>query len=124
MFPGNTVVVRSVETASRTAAGKEPWLPARLPKRGEDNVGIVRVEDNMDAAGIFVFRQDFRPGLATVTRAKNPALLVLTEGLAQRRHEHNVGILGMNNERADLAAIFQSNILPSPSGIDRFINPS
>src|SRR5437879_9814324 len=110
MFPRNSVVFGAVKSTSSATAGKKPRLPARLPKRPKDNVGIVRVKDNIDSARVFVFRQNFRPCLAPIACAKNSALLIRAEGVAQCRHQHNVWILRMNDERADLPAIFQSDI--------------
>ena len=31
-------------------------LPSRLPQRSENNVRIVRIENNIDPAGVFIFR--------------------------------------------------------------------
>src|SRR6266487_4060665 len=52
-FPGHTVVFRAIQTAARPAARKKPRLPARLPERGEDDVRIMRIKDNIDPAGVF-----------------------------------------------------------------------
>jgi len=55
-FPRNAIVFRSIKSAARATAGEKPWLPARLPKRCENDVWIMRIENNVDPACIFVFR--------------------------------------------------------------------
>ena len=56
MFPGNAIIFGAIESAAWAAAGEKPWLPARLPKRCEDDVRIMRIENDIDPAGVFVFR--------------------------------------------------------------------
>ena len=54
MFPGNAVIFGAIESAAGAAAGEKPWLPPRLPERCENDVRIMRIENNVDAAGVFV----------------------------------------------------------------------
>src|SRR5215475_14557286 len=54
-FPCDAVVFRPIQSAAGTAAGKKPRLPPRLPERGEHNIGIMRIENDVDTAGIFIF---------------------------------------------------------------------
>ncbi len=82
----------------------------------------MRIEDDIDRAGVLVFAQDFRPGLAAIGRAKNSALVVRSKGVAERGDENDVRILRMNDERADMAAVFQADIAPVPAAIDGLIN--
>ena len=61
----------------------------------------MRIESNVDAAGIFVFVQNFFPGLAAVGRAEDSALRVRTVRMPERRHKNDVRIGGINNYFAD-----------------------
>ena len=54
-FPCYAVVFRSVQSAPRTAAGEKPRLTPRLPKRSEHDVRVMRIENDVDAACIFIF---------------------------------------------------------------------
>ena len=56
MFPCDAVILRAIKSAAWAATGKKPWLPPCLPKRCEDDVRIMRIENNVDPACIFVFR--------------------------------------------------------------------
>src|SRR5437870_446363 len=42
--------------------------------------------------------------------------------MAKRSHQNYVRVSWIDNQRADLPRIFESDILPTLSGIDRFIN--
>ena len=53
---------------------------------------------------------------------KIPRSCVRPEGVAERRDENDVRIFRMNDERADVARIFQADVFPIPAAIDRFIN--
>ena len=66
----------------------------------------MRIENDIDSAGVFVFRQNFRPGLAAVGGPKYSALRVWTERMTQRRHQDDVLISWIDNQRTDLAAVF------------------
>src|SRR5439155_1692317 len=75
-FPRDAVIFGTIKPAARTAAGEKPRLPARLPERREHDVRIMRIENDIDAASVFVFGQNFRPCFAAVTRAKDATLLI------------------------------------------------
>src|SRR5882724_9913713 len=83
----------------------------------------MRVEHDIDPAGIFVFRENLRPRFATVARPENSTFRIWAEGVTKGGHEYYVWIIWMNDERADLAGVAQPDIFPVLSGIDRFVNP-
>ena len=56
MLPGDAIIFRAIKSAARAAAGKKPWLPPCLPERCENDVRIMRIENNVDPAGVFIFR--------------------------------------------------------------------
>src|SRR5215472_545056 len=117
-FPRDAVVFGTVKPAARAATGEEPGLPARLPERCEHDVLVMWIENDIDAAGVFVFGQNFRPCFATVTRAKDAALLIWAERVPQRRYQNYVVVSRIDNQRADLPRIFQPDVLPRFAGID------
>src|SRR5215471_14743138 len=91
-FPGDAIVFRSIKPTARTSARKKPRLPPRLPQRSENNIRIMRIKDYIDPAGVFVFRQDFRPGLPTVSGPKYSAFRIRTKRMTQGRHQDDVFI--------------------------------
>src|SRR4030095_7505495 len=118
----NAVVFRFVEAAARPAAGEEPGLPPCLPKRGEDYIGIVRIEDDINPTGVLVFRENLCPRFSTVAGSKNSALLIRAESVAERGDQTHIGVGLMNDERSDLAGIAQPDIFPVLSRVHRFVN--
>ena len=78
----------------------------------------MRIEDDVDAAGVFVLAQNFRPGFAAVGRPKYSALWIRTERVSESRDQHDVGISRIDNQRADLAAVFESDVFPGLTRID------
>src|SRR5262249_57680593 len=85
--------------------GKKPRLTARLPERRKNNVWIVRIEHDVDAAGVFIFAQDIRPRFPAVCRPKNSPLFVWSECMSKRRDQHHVFVSWIDNQRADLPAV-------------------
>ena len=98
MLPGVAAIGRAIKPAPFTAAGEKPRLPPHLPERGEQSVRIMRVENDVDRAGVLVFAQDFRPGLAAIGRAKNSALVVRAISMSEGRDKNDVRILRMHDE--------------------------
>ena len=82
----------------------------------------MRIEDDIDPAGIFIFREDFRPSFTAVARPENSAFGVWAESVTKCRHDYDVGIIGMDDEGADLTGVTQPGIFPVFSCIDRFVN--
>src|ERR1700730_7420919 len=122
MFPGDPVIFRTVESTPRSAAREKPRLPTRLPKRCEDNVWIVRVEHNVDAASVLIFAQHFGPRFSAIGRSKNSALRIRSKRMTESGDQNNVGISWIDNQRPDLPRIFQTDVFPRFPGIDRFVN--
>src|SRR5437867_2596512 len=110
MFPSHAVVFRAIQTAAGSATREKPRLPSRLPERRKNNVRIVRVKHDVDAAGVFILAQNFRPCLAAVARAKNSALLIWSECVSERRDQNDISVSWIDNQRTNLAAVFQSDI--------------
>ena len=122
MLPGVAAIGGAIKPAPFAPAREKPRLPPHLPERGEQSVRIVRVENDIDRAGVLVFAQDFRPGLAAIGRAKNSALVVRPIGMPEGRDKNDVRIFRMDDDRADVAAVFQADIPPIAAAIDGLIN--
>ena len=70
---------------------------AALPKRREYDVRIMRIKDNVDAASVFILRQNFGPRFPAISGTKNSAFLVWTKRMSQRRYENHVLVSRINN---------------------------
>src|SRR5262245_43838376 len=69
-FPSHAIVLGSVKPASWTATGEKPRLSSSLPERCENNIGVVRIKNDVGSSGIFIFGQNFCPRLPTVGSSK------------------------------------------------------
>src|SRR5664279_857408 len=82
----------------------------------------MRIEYNIDRAGIFVLEQNFLPGLAAVGGAEDAALRVRPPCVSQSCDENDVGVAWVDDDRSDVARVFQPNVCPRPAGIGRFVH--
>ncbi len=72
-------------------------------------------------AGTLVEVEHLAPGGAAVRALEDAALLVRTERIAERGDPDGVGIIGMNDDAADLAGIRQADEAPCPALVGRAI---
>ena len=82
----------------------------------------MRVHRQIDRAGLVAAKQHLVPGLAAVRRAKDPALIVWSIGMAQRRHIDQIGILGVNAHAGDIACLCKPQMHPGLPRIGRLID--
>ena len=80
------------------------------------------IEHHVDPARVFVFTQNFRPRFAAVGGPKDSALLIWTERVSESSDQDDVRVSWIDNQRADLAAVFESDIFPGFACVDRFID--
>ena len=111
-----------VQSAARAAAIHAPRRALCLPQRGEENVGIARIECDVDAAGLRVLVQDLLPGLAAVARAEDAALFVVAKRMSQRRDEGDVRIFRIDDQAADGVRVRQADELPGLAGVDGLVH--
>src|SRR5437660_4522647 len=121
-LPGGAVVVRTVEAVLVAATVERPGRTVAFPHRGEENVWILRIENDVDPTGTVVKIENFLPGLAAIASAENAALGVLAVGVAESSDEGDVGIRGMDDDFADVTRVFQADIVPGFAAVVRTVN--
>ncbi len=110
------------EAAGGAAAGEAPRRAVGVPDGGVENVGVGRVEAEIDGAGAIVAKEDFGPGLAAVFRAEDAAFLVGAVGVAERGDVDDVGIRRMNANAGDGLRVAEPDVLPGLAGVDGFVD--
>src|SRR5436853_3078473 len=120
--PARAAVARAVQAAPRTAAREVPWQPSCLPERGVHDARVVRIEADIDRAGLLVLVEDLAPGLAAVRAADHAALAGGAEGMAEGRDASDIGILRVDDQRADLAGVPEADVAPGPAAVDRLVD--
>src|SRR5260370_5174481 len=66
--------------------------------------------------------KDVLPVLAPIWRWENPAVGVGAVGMAKSSDEGNIGIGGMDNDGANVASVFQSDVVPGFAAIVRTVD--
>ena len=85
-----------VDAAFRPAIRGEvahPRVVAHLPGRGEHHIRILRIDGDVDRAGIGADEQRLAPGLAAIAGGEHATFVVGPEHVAECGHEHMLGIL-------------------------------
>src|SRR5205814_10537170 len=77
---------------------------------------------DVDPTGTVVKIENFLPGLAAIASAENAALGVFTVGVAESSDEGDVGIRGMDDDLADVAGVFQADIVRGFAAVVRTVN--
>ena len=117
--PGVAAVGRAVQSAVRAAAGKRPRLAPDLPHGGEHRAGVVRVDGEIDRAGVLALEQHAVPGLAAVPRPVDSPLVVRPEDVAQCRHVDEVGVVRMHADAADVPRVAEPQVTPGLAAVGR-----
>ena len=101
-------MVAAIGRAIEPAAGAVRWWvnaprrTARLPERGVECRRILRIECQIDRAGVFVVEEDFLPGFSAVSRAKDAALPVWAVRMAERRDVNDVRVMRIHKNASNL----------------------
>ena len=85
--------------------------------RRVDDLGILWIDRDVGAAGVFVLVEDPGPVLAAVVRAENAALFARPVGMAEHGGEHAVGIARIDGERRNLLPVAQAEMRPRLAGV-------
>src|SRR5690606_31387332 len=101
--PVVAAVRRLPQPALFGAADDRPRLALAAPRGRIDLIRIRGVHREIDEAGRIGDEQDLLPRAAAILRAVNAAIGIGTRRRAQRRDIHEIGILRVRLDRADLA---------------------
>ncbi len=105
--PAPAAVARFEKPAARPVRGRIdiPGRPARLPQRGIDDIGVAGLEGEIDGAGVGVAEQGLFPRRPAILRAEHAAHRIGRVRMAQRRHQHHIGIARIDEDPADLLRV-------------------
>src|SRR5439155_6308791 len=97
-------------------------VAAALVGGDQDRVRVGRVHHHVDDAGLVVLVPDLLPVLAAVGGLVDAALLVGTVAASQGADVDNVGVLGVNEDLADLKRLLEAHVLPGAAAVGRFVD--
>src|SRR5829696_3778117 len=111
--PGLAAVDAAPESAVRAAAADLPEGAMGLPDGGVKDSGVGLVETEIDRAGFIADVENLAPGCAAVLALEHAALRVRTEGVTQRRDPHDIRVVRVDANLADVARFGQSDVAPA-----------
>ena len=120
--PGIAAIRRLVEAAIRAAALQAVRGPLDMPERGVEYVGIGRIEDEVDRAGLITLVENPLPGLAAIARSIDAPLFVGPKDMAQGRDVDQIGIARVDTHSANVAGVLQPHPSPGPPGVSRAVD--
>ena len=91
-----------------------------FPQGGEQGFRVRGIHFDGDGARVVIDIKDLFPGLASVERPEDAALLVRSIRMTEAGNEHDVGIRRMNDETTHLLDVSESDMLPSVAAVGRF----
>jgi hypothetical protein len=94
-------------------------VPAGLPERDVDDVGVRRVELEVDRAGGVVHEQDLVPRLPAVRGLEESTVATRDVCRAERGDVDDVGAAGVDVDRPDLLRLLEPHVAPRLAGILR-----
>src|SRR5215218_2660188 len=122
ILPGLAAVDAAPESAVRATAADFPEGAMGFPHRSVKNARVGLVETEINRAGFIADVENLAPGCAAVLALEHAALGVWAEGVTQRRDPHDVRVVRVDANLADVARFAQSNVAPTPAGVGTAID--
>ena len=120
--PGVAAVRRLEEAAAGSAARQGPGLAHDFPECRVEHARRRFVQGQVHGAGLLADKEDALPAAPAVARAIHAPLRIRTERVPEDRGVHEVGILRMHAQPADLPRVAQASVPPRAAGVVRAID--
>jgi hypothetical protein len=120
--PGLPGIGALPECRARPAAVEEVRAAHALPARCPHHVRIARVELDIDETGLVAHELGERPGLAAVGALVEPALLVRSPDVSERRDVHDVCVARIHDDAADRLCLGEAHELPALPAIGGLVH--
>jgi len=118
-FPGLSAIGGFVDAASRSAGLEGPGQPVFFIRGGIEDIGVGAVHAEVDDPDMFIDIQHFLPGVASVGRFVNTALLVGGEEVSHDSHVDDIGVFGVDLDPVDMVGVFQPTGNPGFTAVIR-----
>src|SRR6266545_4920840 len=106
----------------RAARLERPGLAVHLPEAGVEDPRIVRIHAEVGGSGLVADEEDFLPGPAAVSRAKDSAVGIASPDVAERGNVDEVRIFRMDAHARDLVRALQSDVLPGLTAVGGLVH--
>src|SRR5215213_2205405 len=116
-FPGLATILTAPEPAVRTAAADLPEGAMGLPDGGVEDARIGAVDAQVNRTGFVADKQYVSPVGAAIVAFEHATFRIGAEGVTQCRHPHDVRVVRVDADLADVARITQPAVGPAPPGV-------
>ena len=99
-----------------------PRRTPRIPESRVDHARVRRIDHDFDRADVLILVEHFLPALAAVRRAEHAALGVRRVQMPDRRDEHDVRILRIDGDLADVLRVVEADVRPRLSGVGGLVH--
>ena len=89
-----------------------------IPQHAIHDVGVGRIELDLDGARVLVDEEDLLPRAPAVGRAEDAALRVGAVGMSKSRDKDDVGVGWMDDQASDLLHVAQADVGPRLPGVN------
>ena len=123
LVPGVAAVAGDVDAVLEAARNDRPRLPLGAPHARIDGVRVVGGELEVGRAGAVRDEEDVLPARAPVAAAVDAPLGVRREGVADGGHVDEVGVVGVDEDRAAVAGALQPDVPPGLARVGGLVDP-
>src|SRR5215213_5511009 len=116
-FPGLPPILTAPESAVRTAATDLPEGAMGLPDGGVEDARIGAVDAQVNRTCFVADKEHVSPVGAAIVAFENATFRIGTEGVTQSRHPHDVRVVWVDADLADVACVAQPGVDPAPPGV-------
>src|SRR5262249_19999508 len=106
-----------VKAAARAATREAVRRTIGLPERGEQDLRIGWVKGYVNRSGLFIFVEDFLPGLAAIKRVEDSTFGVWSIGMTEGGDKDPVRIARIDDDTTDVPGLAEADIRPCPAGV-------
>ena len=115
--PGRAAVLGLVDAALRAARDQEAGVPAPLPRRGVEDVGVPGIQHHVADPGVLGDVEHPLPGGAAVDRLVEAAVSAGPPQRPLRRDEDGVAVARVDHDLADVLRLVEPQVLEGSSGV-------
>src|SRR5271157_549071 len=115
--PSGSAIRALEKAAARSPGGEAVRRAPELPHAGVKYLRILRVQGQVGAPRVVVYKQGLRPGLAAVGGLEHATLRIRVPQVPAGANENGVAVLGVNDDAGNVLRIGQPHEVPVVAGV-------
>ena len=124
LLPRRAAVGRLEDAAARAVRRRVrvPRRTSRIPESRVHDLRIRRIDHHLDGTDVLVLVEHLLPRLAAIDRLEDAALGTRRVQMPDRRHEHDVRILRVHRDSADVLRVVEPDVRPCLASVGRLVH--